>query len=191
MRSNVSVIVVDSNTRFKGGVSLMLDNARNKVGNYSKSKIESFKKKTLEFVDKMVDIFTEVDIAVSDSMDNFADKIIDSYVGFQEKKKQNQEIEPKKEGGISFDDLQPMMSDEEFERLGIDIDNMDNITELQEFKKELMMGNFSQTKENKGPVRRLVPKRDINNRGVFNIWMTIIISVMFLGIFIAVAILNY
>ena len=83
------------------------------------------------------------------------------------------------------------MSEEEFRQLGIDIDNIDDITELQEFKKELLMENFSQTKQNNGPVRRLIPRRDINNRGVFNIWMTILISVLFLGIFIVVATLNY
>ena len=189
MKSHVSV--VDSSTRFKVDISLLMDNTRNKVGNYSKSKIESFKKRVFGFVEKAVDVFDDVDIAVNDSMDNFFDKILDNYEIFQEKRKQNREILPTRKGRISFSELQPMMSDEEFERLGIDIDNMDSITELQEFKKELMMGNFSETKENNGPVRRLVPKSDVNNRGIFNISMIILISVLFLGICIAMAILNY
>lgn len=191
MDRNVSVAVVDKNARFNSGVTIMVDNVRNKVGSYSKTKIDEFKKKMFAFLEKAVDAYFDFDDAVNDAMDGFTDRLIDGYEVLEEKVKEYQYVASKKESVSVFDKLQPMMSEEEFRRLGIDIDNEESITELQEFKKELMMGNFPQVKENKGPVRRLVPRRDGRNRGVFNIWTTVLISVLFLGIFIVIATLRY
>ena len=186
MENNVSIAVVNKNVRFNGRVNYMLDNAKNKVGSYSKEKVEAFKKKMVVALEKAYDTYVDFDIAINDAMDAFGDRLIDGYENFAEKIREIQPIAPKREAGSAYDKLKPMMSDEEFRRLGIDIDNEDSITELQEFKKELMMGNFPQSKENKGPVRRR-----IRSRGVFNIWMTVLISILFLGIFIVVASLGY
>lgn len=190
MRSNVSIVVNDS-VSFNRDGSTIVNNARNKVGSYSKSKIEIFKKKIFIILEKAYDSYIDFDIAIDEFMDNWFDKIMDRYDRLQEKRLEGKELTSISEEVSSFDKLQPMMSEEEFRQLGIDIENTDSIVELQEFKKELMMENFSHTKENNGPVRRLVPRRDINNRGVFNTWMTILISILFLGIFIVIATLNY
>lgn len=191
MENNISVVVVDKKNSFNERATFVLDNAKNRVGSYSKDKIEVFKKKMLIALEKVKDAYVDFDIAVNDAVDAFGDRLIDGYENLVEKIKEVQPIAPEREESSVFDKLKPMMSDEEFRKLGIDIDNEDSVTELQEFKKELMMGNFPQAKENRGPVRRLVPRRDGRNRGVFNIWTTVLISVLFLGIFIMVAALNY
>lgn len=190
MRSNISIVVNDS-VSFNREGSTIVNNARNKVGSYSKSKVEIFKKKIFLIMEKAYNSSVDFDIVLNEFMDNWFDKIMDRYDRLQEEKLALKEQTSMGEEVSSFDKLQPMMSEEEFMQLGIDIENTDSITELQEFKKELMMENFPQTKVNSGPVRRLVPRRDMNNRGVFNTWMTILISILFLGIFIVIAAINY
>lgn len=167
----------------------MFDNARNKIGTYSKKKVEIFKEKTLVFLKKAYDTYDRLDSAISSSFDAWTDKMFDSYERFEEEKMKSEEVIQKTDDVSVFDKLQPMISDKEFKRLGLDKE--ESISEMQEFQRELMMDNFPKERENSGPVRRLVPKRGIHNRGVFNIWTTILISVLFLGIFIVIAVLNY
>ena len=62
---------------------------------------------------------------------------------------------------------------------------------MKEFRKELMMDNFPQAKEKNGPVRRLSLKPGNHSRGVFNVWMTVLVSVLFLGIFLVIMAINY
>ena len=166
----------------------MFDNNRNKIGNYSKKKVEMFKEKTLVFLKKAYDIYDRLDSVISSSIDSWTDGLFDSYMSLEEKKNEEQVVTLKKDNISAFDKLQPIMSDEDFRRLGLDKE--ENITGMQEFQKELSMDNFPKERENSGPVRRLVPKRSIHNRGVFNIWTTILISVLFLGIFIIITLLN-
>ena len=167
----------------------MFDNNRNKIGNYSKKKIKVFKEKTLVFLKKAYYVYDRLDSAISSSFDIWTDGLFDSYMSLKEKKNEEQVVTLKKDNISAFDKLQPIMSDEDFRRLGLDRE--ENITRMEEFQKGLMMDNFPKEKENRGPVRRLVPKRGIHSRGVFNIWTTILISVLFLGIFIIIALLNY
>ena len=190
MGSNNSVVSVDRNARFNGGVSLMVNNSRNRVGSYSKDKVEAFKRKSLLILDRVYDAYIGFDDAVNDVMDNFADKIIDGYEALEEKIKERKSEVSVAQGVSVYDKLQPMMSEEEFRELGIDIDNSDSITELQEFKKEIMSVNFPQTKKNSGLVRRLVPKR-YNSRGSFNIWTTVLVGSLFLGILVALTFMYY
>lgn len=190
MESNISVVSVNKNARFNGGVSSMVNNVRNRVGSYSKDKLEAFKKKSLVILDRTLDAYIRFDDAVNDVMDNFADKLIDGYETLEEKMKERKSEVSVAQDVSVYDKLQPMMSEEEFRELGIDIDNSDNITELQEFKKEIMSVNFPQTKKNSGPVRRLVSKRN-NSRGSFNIWTTVLVGSLFLGILVALTFIYY
>lgn len=167
----------------------MFDNARNKIGNYSKKKVEMFIDKTLVFLERAYNVYDKFDSVISGSIDGLADKLFASHENFEVKEKKNEEELSKKDDVSVFDKLQPMMSDEEFKRIGLDKE--ETITGMQEFKKELMMDNFPQARDNNGPVRRLVPKRGMRSRGVFNIWTTILISVLFLGVFIVVVTLNH
>ena len=190
MGSNNSVVSVDRNARFNGGVSLMVNNSRNRVGGYSKDKVEAFKRKSLLILGRAIDAYIRFDDAVNDAMDNFADKLIDGYEAFGEKMKERKSEVSVPDVSV-YDKLQPMMSEEEIKALGINIDNTDDITELQEFRKELMMGNFPQTEKNSGPVRRRVPNRGNNSRGSFNILTTVLIGSLFLGLLVILTFMYY
>ena len=85
MENNVSIAVVNKNVRFNGRVNYMLDNAKNKVGSYSKEKVEAFKKKMVVALEKAYDTYVDFDIAINDAMDAFGDRLIDGYENFAEK----------------------------------------------------------------------------------------------------------
>lgn len=159
--------IVISNKKVSNGIIMVFRNACNKIGSYDKDKVERFKKKllekSLEFGEKLVLFFDEVDYSISNVSDNFFekienmrkfdkvlvdDKLIGNHIGetesFEDIDKSVLNINgivPTR--SINFEDLPP---------IGNVIDKEDDIISLQELKMELLSGDYIDrfSKDNNG-----------------------------------------
>lgn len=147
MEKDIQILAIDKNINFNNGTTFHYSKLRDKIGTYGKDKVESFKRKIAIFLERTMDVYDELDFAVNEKIDNFMDRIIDYYEDVKRKDESNKQ---EKTRIPVTDKLVPMLSDEEMKKLGLDLDSEDIITELKEFKKELLMENY-QTEESKKP----------------------------------------
>lgn len=163
MAEKIKVVVLDKKT--PRGVVNIFGNIQNKVGTYNRDKIEQFKKKLLEksmdFGEKILIVFDEIDYSIISITDKFFDKILDSY---DRSKGLVQEEDKVIDKGSSYSDEEYIPSSfdeviprrkinfEDLEPLGNVIDEEDDIVSLQELKMELLSGDYDDisSKESSG-----------------------------------------
>lgn len=178
MGKHVQIIVLDKGLKFGDGRVFFHDSVRDKIDSYSKGRIADFKKKLAMYFNKVLDAYEEFDWVISEGIDRFADEVFARYEAIKDRIDSSR-TRVSKNDVSAFEKLQPMMSDDDMKRLGIDREA--HITELKEFKKELLMENYtSMNKENNN--RR--------SRGTLYIWMSVLISVLLMGILIGINIIQ-
>lgn len=188
LEKNVQVVVIDKTERLKTGVVNHFNRIKCKIGTYSIDKVEKFARKVESFLQefgiKVFEVYIDLNGEIDDTFDRLFDKVFDYYDSLHERKNgnlleqgNNSFYEEKRSvlqdgevDNFSFDKLEPMSSDIDYI-----IDDEDDITELKELKKELLMGNFenyySDTTSN---TRR-------GSRGIIYAWMSVFVSTLFLG----------
>lgn len=203
MEKNKEIVVIDKNQRLNGLVVNSFG-ISDRVNSYNKEKIEMFKKRLSIYLERMrvsvknafenlYDSYVELDILITDIQDRFADMIFSRFdslsdrVGTYEKSKVTDFKETvflaTKESSYNTFTFSPKY-EYTLEKLGDFIDEEDDVTELKEFKKELLMGNFQKMDNEE------IVERRHGSRGILYVWMAALVSVLFTLGFVVISILK-
>ena len=124
----------------KEGVSF--NSVSDKVGVYFNDKIKIFKKMMLFYLDEFIETFEDANYFIDDKINGILDKAIDHIEEERYKNKIKKDEEEKKK---HIEKIMSLMAD--------DNEISEQITEMKEFKKELLMENFLDEETNVGKRR--------------------------------------